>query len=130
MAVTADASLVAQRLGEGLAQTDADVLGGVVGVDMQIALGFDIEVDQPVARHLVEHVIEKGNTGLEDASPRAIEVDLDANPGFQGIAREFGLPHRDTWRAWRLGGGRQSGRAERIGAHDNITAAFGFQPSS
>ena len=69
VAVAADALLVASRLGKGLAEGDADVLDRVVRVDVQIALGADVEVDQAMARDLVEHVLEKRNPGLERRAP-------------------------------------------------------------
>src|SRR3989442_13667649 len=61
MAVAADALLVAHGLGKGLAQGDADVLHRVVAVDVQVALAVDIEVDQAMARDLVEHVVQKAD---------------------------------------------------------------------
>ena len=57
VAVTAYAILGAERLDEGLAERDADVLDGVMRVDVQIAPGFDFEVERAMARDLIEHVI-------------------------------------------------------------------------
>ena len=59
MAVAADASLVADRCCHRLAESDADVLDRVMGVDVQVALGLDRQVDRAVAGDLVEHVIEE-----------------------------------------------------------------------
>jgi hypothetical protein len=50
-------------LAKRLAERDADVLDGVVGVDVQVALRLDVEVEHAVARHLVEHVLEKRHAG-------------------------------------------------------------------
>ena len=58
-----DALLAANGLGEGLAEDDADVLHGVVGVHLQVPLGLDAEVDQPVVGHLGEHVLKKRQPG-------------------------------------------------------------------
>jgi hypothetical protein len=49
----------------------------VVGVDVQVALGLDLEVDHAVARNLVEHVVEEG-TPVAASMRRAVEVDDDA----------------------------------------------------
>jgi hypothetical protein len=50
---------VADRPGNGLAESDADVLDRVVRIDMQVALRLDVEVEHAVASHLVEHVLEE-----------------------------------------------------------------------
>ena len=52
-------ALLAQRLVKGPAERDTHVLDGVMGVDLEVAVGRDVEVHQAVARDLVEHVIEK-----------------------------------------------------------------------
>ena len=72
--VTGDALLVAQRVREGLAEDDTDVLHRVVGVDVQITPGLHFDIEQPVARHLVEHVFEKGQSGLEAPLAGAVEI--------------------------------------------------------
>jgi hypothetical protein len=65
----------------------------MMGIDMQIALSLDLQVDHAVARHLVEHVIEERDTGGEPALAAAIEIETNENPGFEGISTDFGLPH-------------------------------------
>ena len=59
----ADAGLVAQRLAEHLADGDADVLDGVVAVDVEVARGLHVEVEAAVAAELVEHVVEEREPG-------------------------------------------------------------------
>jgi hypothetical protein len=49
-AIARDALAVAQRLRYRLADGDAGILGGVVEIDMQVALGPDRQIDQAVAR--------------------------------------------------------------------------------
>ena len=56
-----DAAPVAERLGKGFAARDAAVFGGVVAIDVKVALGGERDVDQRVARQLLEHVIEKAD---------------------------------------------------------------------
>ena len=46
-----------------LAERDAQILDGVVLIHVQIALGDDLQVHGPVARHQVHHVVEKTNAG-------------------------------------------------------------------
>lgn len=86
MAVAADAFLVADRLVHGLAQRDADIFHRVVGVDVQVAGGVDVEVDQAVPGDLIEHVIEERHAGLEAGLAGAVQIQADADLGFGGAA--------------------------------------------
>ena len=63
MAVAAYAFFVADGLRYRLAQGDTDVFHRVVSVNMQIASGFDGQVDQTMARDLVQHVVKKTYAG-------------------------------------------------------------------
>jgi len=65
-------------------------------VAVQITLGFDIEVDQAVAGDLLEHVVEKTDTGGQAVVAAAIQIQLDADLCFQGVARNFGLAHGES----------------------------------
>ncbi len=58
-----DAGAVAPRLGERLPERDADVLDGVVLVDLQVAVGVDGQVEPAVPAELVEHVVEERHAG-------------------------------------------------------------------
>src|SRR5690606_40331009 len=78
--------LVADGLGERLAQGDADILDGVVVVDVHVALALDVQIDQPVAGDLVEHVLEEGHADGEVRLAGAIEIDRRLDAGFQGVA--------------------------------------------
>ena len=91
--VTRDALHVAKRLLHRLTKRDADVLGGMVMVDVQVALGLDRDVDARVPREQIEHVIEKANTGRDRRATRAIEIDFDLNVGFLGLSLDGGLAH-------------------------------------
>src|SRR5205085_3939768 len=77
---------VAERLLHRLPERDADVLGGVVMVDMQVALGVHRDVDARVARQQVEHVIEEADAGRNRRAAGAVEVDLDRDVGLLGLA--------------------------------------------
>ena len=93
MAVATYALLVAERLREGLAEGNARVFHRVVRIDVQIALGLDIQVDQTVTRNLIQHVIEKRHAGGERADAGAVEIEADRDLGFQGIAGNLGGAH-------------------------------------
>jgi uncharacterized protein (UPF0254 family) len=54
---------------------------------------FDLQVEAAVAGDLVEHVVEETDAGVELTLAAAVQVDLDADLGLEGIAGYFGLPH-------------------------------------
>lgn len=81
-----DADLVAERLLEGGAQGQGSVLDGVVGVDVQVALGLHGEVEETVAAQLVEHVVVEPDAGGDVGPAGAVEVDLDQDRGLLGGA--------------------------------------------
>ena len=64
-----------------------------MAIDVQISVGLDIQVDQPMARDLVEHMVKKTDAGVQARYTRAIQVD----------------PHRD------LGLGRDTGNLSGTG---------------
>ena len=88
--VTADPLLVADRLGKRLAEHDADVLHGVVRIDLEIAPGIDGKVQHAVAGHLVEHVLEKRQAGRKPGFPATVQVQADRDLGLAGIAFDTG----------------------------------------
>jgi hypothetical protein len=58
----------------------------VVGVDVQVALGFDLEVKPTVLAKLVEHVIKKWNASVDAGRSWAVEIDEYIDRGFFGGA--------------------------------------------
>jgi hypothetical protein len=85
VAVTGDALLVAQRLEQAIAQAKADVLRGVVRVNVQVARGFLHQVDAAVLAQMREHVIEKADAAVDLVLAHAIEVELARDVGFLGL---------------------------------------------
>jgi hypothetical protein len=62
---------------------------------MQIALGVDLQIDQTMPRHLIQHVIEKRQAGLKHGLAGAVQIDLGvlrdfADLGFQRIQNKLG----------------------------------------
>src|SRR6185503_2902537 len=80
VAVAHQPGFVAQRLLDRLAEGDADVLDGVMTVDVQIALGIDRQVDHAVARDLIEHVVEERYAGRKLGAAAAVEIDAYDDP--------------------------------------------------
>ncbi len=91
--IAGDALHVAERLLHGLAERDADILGGVVIIDMQVALGLDRDVHAGMPGQQVQHVVEKADAGLDLRAAGAVEGDLDRDVGFLGFALDLGFAH-------------------------------------
>ena len=89
MAEAADAAPVGQGLGQGLAQGDPHVLVGVVVVDVGVAPGGDLQIQQAVTGELVEHVVEKGDTGGHLAAAGAIQIEGHMHVGLTGDAMDL-----------------------------------------
>ena len=85
--------LVAPGLGQCLTEGNSQILNGVMRVDVQIAVGDDIEIDQAMPGNLIKHVVEERNTGGKFALASTIEIETHGNLRLQGVARNFDLPH-------------------------------------
>jgi len=62
----------------------------VVAVDVQIARGVDFQIDQPVARNLVEHVVKETNTRGKFGHARTVKINLDGDLGLGRFTADFG----------------------------------------
>lgn len=81
---------VPQRLGKGLPNGDTDVLDRVVGINLQIAIGPNIKVDQSMADDLIEHVIEEGHSRLQASLSRSVQIDGHFDLRFQRVSGDSG----------------------------------------
>ena len=90
VAEAADSLEAVQGLVDGLADDDARVLHRVVEIDVQIALGADLQIDAAVTGEAVEHVVEEANAGLDIGHAGAVQIDADADLGFLGVADDVG----------------------------------------
>src|SRR3546814_17442280 len=79
-----DAALVAQRLGDSLAERECRILDRVMLVDMQIALHRHRDVDQRMARQLLDHMVEETDAGGNRIGAAAVEIDGDRDIRFLG----------------------------------------------
>ena len=96
--ITSDALHVAERLFHRLPERDADILGGVVVIDVQVALGLDREVDAGMARQEFEHVVEKADAGRDRRNAGPVEVDRDLDVGLLGAAPDRAFAHGRIFR--------------------------------
>ena len=87
-----DSAPITQSLGQGLAQSDAHILVGVMVVDMRVTNRMDIEINQAVAADLVKHVIQKRHTGAHLATAAAVEIQTNPDIGLAGDPVNLTLP--------------------------------------
>src|SRR4029079_4024898 len=62
---------------QGFAHHDADVLHRVVLVNIDVALGFDRDVEETVLRKQLQHVVEETNPGVDLSLAAAIQHPFD-----------------------------------------------------
>src|SRR5208337_304254 len=81
MAVAANSGPIAQGLTYGQPQADADVLDGVMLIDVQVALGLDNQVNGGMLGQEREHVIEEADASRDLAAAAAVEIDFKPDIG-------------------------------------------------
>ena len=99
-------------MGQRLAEHDADILDRVMRIDMQIALGLHIEVEQPMPGEGRQHMVEKSDPGVDRGFTRPIEVEVDENVGLGGFAAEVGSACHGFWPTTMEGEFKLAGGAE------------------
>ena len=95
MTITPHTLFVADCFEEGLAYGDTDIFYGVMCIDMQITFGFDFEVDQSMTRDLIEHVIQKSNSGGQLRSSATIQIEFNLDLRLQSIACDLCFAHHE-----------------------------------
>jgi hypothetical protein len=86
IAEPADAASFTQGLIQRLTERDADILGGVVLVHVQVAFGLEGEVETGVPREAVKHVVEKADTCGDVRPARTVQVQQYFHAAFPGLA--------------------------------------------
>ena len=77
-----DPGSVAERLGEGGAQDERDVLGRVVLVDLQVAVGAHREIEQAVVGERSEQVVVEADARVDRGVAGTIEAERDRDLGL------------------------------------------------
>ena len=85
----------AERLLHRLAERYPDILGGVVMVDVKVAVGLDGEVDARMAGQKIEHMVEKADSGGNAGHAGAVEVYRYLDIGFLGLAPDGCRAHEN-----------------------------------
>jgi len=74
VSIALNPDLVAQSLVNRLTQADTNIFDRVVGIDFQIALALDNQIEKAVSGESIEHVVEKADPGLDTALATAVKA--------------------------------------------------------
>src|SRR5262249_37402410 len=88
-----DPFAVAERLRHRFAERDADVLDGVMLIDVEVTGCSEIEIESAVTREQLEHVVEKADAGPHAVAPGAVESQLQADLRFGRTATDQRAAH-------------------------------------
>ena len=92
-AVAADSPLVAQGIGKGNAQRNADVLHGVVIVHLSVALAGDDQIEPSVFCEEGQHMIQKAAAGFDLGNAGSVQIQSQKNIRFGGGPLDVGSSH-------------------------------------
>ena len=93
MSIPPNAFLVTHRPGNRLTQRNPDILNRMVGVNVQVTLRLDFQINQPMPGHLVEHVVEKWHTSGQICPADSVKIEGNPNLGFIGVTLDGCLAH-------------------------------------
>ena len=76
-----------------LAEHDADVLDGVMLVDVEVALGVHRQVHDAVPGHQLQHVVQEADAGPHVVAPRPVQVEPDRDGRLAGAPVDQSFAH-------------------------------------
>ena len=62
-----------------------------MAIDLHVSRSIDLEIDEPVSCDLLEHVGQEGQGSLNVAKARSIQIELDDDVRFSGLALDPGF---------------------------------------
>ena len=65
-------------------------------IDVEIPCGVNPQVEGPVPRHQLQHVIEKPDAGADAILPLAVERDRQFDLRLGGLPVDYGAAHRTS----------------------------------
>ena len=86
MAVASDAGLIAQGFAEAFSDDDPGVFHGVVVIDFDISINLDFEIDEGVSGKKSEHVVEKGDSGIDPGDSLSVQVQAEFDFGLSSVS--------------------------------------------
>ncbi len=78
------------------AEGDADILDGVVLVDIEVAFGRDLQVESTVPGDELQHVIEEPDPGADVIAAPAVELQPQRNGSFRRDPVDYAAPHKTS----------------------------------
>lgn len=90
VAVTADAAFVPQRRGKSLAERYSAILNRVMCVHFQVAIAFQLQINDRVFGEQRQHVVEKWNARADLRLAFGVQIEPDGNVGFPRFSRGAG----------------------------------------
>src|SRR3546814_14779759 len=93
LAIARDAAFVAERPGDRFAERERRILDRMVLVDVKVALHAHRDVDQRMARQLLDHLVEEADAGGPRIIPRALSLDGKRAIPFLGRKLDGGVSH-------------------------------------
>ena len=91
--VAGDAGHGAERLLHRLSQRDADILRGVMVIDVKVADRLHRDVDARMPGQQIEHMVEEADAGRDVRCAGSIEVHRHLDVCLFGFALDSGLAH-------------------------------------
>ena len=107
-AIAANPFLVAERFQEGLAQSDAAILDGVVSVHLEVAFATQVQIDHRMLRKERQHVVEKRDAGFDQRFPAPVNVQFDKDVRLFADSLHLSVPLFHTQRLNNPPVGKQS----------------------
>ena len=80
---------LSQLIDNVLDEREAEILHRVMIIDFEVARRFDLKVEEAVFGEECEHMIHKGNAGVDGGGTGAVQRELDRNIGFAGSSADF-----------------------------------------
>jgi hypothetical protein len=93
MTVAANSPFVSKRPGNDLPQHNADILGGVVAIDPQVADRLNLQIQMGMAGQQRQHMIEKTDPGADVGTAAALQGQGDSYFSFLRFSAHFCLAH-------------------------------------
>lgn len=88
---TTEAALFSEGLFESLAEQYRAIFGGMVIIDVEIALAAEVEIEASVFGERVKHVVKEAESRLDIGESAAVEIEREGDLRFLGVALEVDL---------------------------------------
>ena len=82
--IALNSKFVSQCHIKSFTQSDGSIFNGVVLIDFQISFGGQFNINPPMTRQLIQHMIKKGNASIDCTLPSTIEIERNGDVCFFG----------------------------------------------